>query len=184
MIVGLSVLPFSSTASASPFFSMGLGVIFDQMGRSANKNTGEKGLLGTIHPALTVNLEWESLKPGIAYTLLGKTGPDGSYKRRMLVLSVPYLFSLGERTFLKVGASYLLTFFSGASGDVTLNNGEGTAVFSRPGQSSVARNLAVDLGISMPIIDQTIALDLDFHCVAPASSRRSLSTLVQLAYQF
>jgi len=157
------------------------GSSFSNMMKTTSSDDASKSLLGTHQFIFSLSGKVWGFRPEVAYTILPRKGPDDTYKSRLMVIQIPYLFDMTDSIALKAGASLWMHKVSGDGGTVLLSNGTGTSTFYKPERSSSANTLAFTAGATFMIFDG-LGLDFDLNLLSPLSKRRSISAIAQLTW--
>lgn len=161
------------------------GVIVENVGRYSTSSSGSTSLIGAyffdlgLSYAFHFSSRW-SFVPTAAYTLLGKTGPDGE-KSTLLPLSLKFLYQ-ADPLFFHVGPGLLISSISGPGGTKTLSNGTGTAVFALPSEKRSAQVVTLVVGAGIKVGEST-RLGVDAMITNLLSkNRRSYNLMLNLGY--
>lgn len=86
--------------------------------------------------------------PRLAYTPLARKTADEAAEASILLLSLPFTFAMSQdgKWDWSAGLGYQIYTLKGKGGYKVLNNSTGTATFARPGRTSRANTLNIELG--------------------------------------
>lgn len=124
------------------------------LNRQTQQASGDVGFLGTTYYQLYFQTHfgivgpWQ-LSPNLSYMpdfLLPRKAPGDTAKTTYLIMGLPLTYQLNSAWDVSGGLALMWYTIKGESGTTTLNNGNGTSTFARPGQISTARTLALTLG--------------------------------------
>lgn len=150
------------------------GFLQDNFGRVSSSDSGGTSFISGPLPAIGLSLRVASFMPSVSYTFLGRSGASDTSKAKLLVFEVPYLWTLTDALQLKTGLAMIFKSISGSGGSVTLNNGNSTMSFAKPGRGVTSSTAALHLGGALTLTD-VWRLDLDGWISDAFSARRAIS---------
>jgi hypothetical protein len=182
---------FTATATATaqaesnrPY--LGLGTFFQNMLKITNQPKGSATFLGESYfPELVVGYRMEHFFPSFGWTILGNKSNDGSKKRGILRLNLPYLIGRHDRFEFKGGAGLLFYRIYGDASTVSIRNGAsgtGYTDFYVPGESRSSQIFYVSGGAGY--VYEKWRTDLDILISGPLSRKRALNLAIRGGYVF
>lgn len=161
-------------------FTVEAGLLFTNIRKVAYSPTGSKSLLPNNQFLLSVSSRMGTIRPELGFTFIPREGSNDSHLSRTLLVSIPFVFESSTVAW-KAGLTYWMHMITGGGGNVTLSNGGTTAVYSRPGRNETQKSIAIDLGVTIPVVGKVV-LDTDLYLMSLLSSRRSFNLLVQVGW--
>lgn len=187
-LVFAMILSDQSQAYQSGHWRSGIGYYSENvLSEVANKNTGEKGFLGTANYPIIVSYDWAMtqswfLAPSFNYTALPRDTKGSTAKVSILHILFPFGKNAGPFDW-SVGPGFLRETIKGGGGTVTMNNGTGSATFGKPGREVSVQKITFDIGGGFNSGKLRYGLDLMF--IAPLSSKeRTQNLMFSITYDF
>lgn len=163
----------------------GLGVMTQNLfGKTSTDVSGASNSLGTHYLGLHAQAhlgggDW-LFAPTLNVTPLGLEDSDSGSTRRVLSLGL-----MGVKRWspwdIRLGPGLYFYQINGSGGRVTLNNGNSTQTFFRPGDTSTAFQFSAIAGIGREI-NPDFRVDWDFAVTGLAGERRALTSMLFLSY--
>lgn len=189
-LIKCTLLPSTLAASeslSSPWLYFGAGAFTYPVNSLAGNTNGSKKWITKWYPILSLDARleiWGKLLfiPGIHYAFLGHESSSESAKVTTIKLPLGFSYPLWLFDF-QFGPGVLWTIIQGAGGTVTLNNGNSTATFAKPGLAAISRLFTWELGLGAQL--WRFRLDFDgFVTSALSSDSRELGVEGRLSYGF
>ena len=180
MFASLITSPISH-ALGDDLFAVKVGGFVPALLKAATTSTGSAGFGNGPFPTLGIMKSIGSFELNFDATILGRSGTDDAYSGRWLLLQFPYVWKAGLD--FRLGPLIAGEMISGAGGNIVLNNGGGTATFSKPGALRFALLVGLTGGIRVPIGDH-FSLITDVMLTGALSTRRAVHILSSAAYAF
>ncbi len=183
-LYGTETLKAAETRS----YEVGAGLTSYQLSRLTERASGQRSRAGTsfyhLHLQYHQALGDVYLSPWLRFmppALSSVESTSKSSHTSLMSLGLPVLKTFGQSWDISTGPVLLRYVIKGEGGLETLNNGESTSVFFKPGEERVAQSLAWQLGTALRWGPVRSALDLLVQ--APRNSvKRSYSVMFTMAW--
>jgi hypothetical protein len=181
---GLVILSyFCLFGSASAEISGSVGMLAQNLKKTASDSAGATGLSGRNSLMVGVQGSWMSLYPTFLVSPLAQTTMDKAASTRVFYLGIPYGIFETDIISVRLGTGLLFTKYSGKGGTVELNNGETVSTFAKPSRSTSATNVLATLGVHGPLFNQ-LFWGADALVTGAFSTKRTVNFLLSANYQF
>jgi hypothetical protein len=168
----------------------GIGIMNENLMRTTNNAAGTIDTLGSANyfplffgvvlPATAGGGRW---MPRLGYTPLAREDKDGAVKMSYLMLSAPFVSTIGSSGFdYTLGTTYLRKMFKGSGDPISSLNGGQPTTYYGGSYNTEAVFMTVDLGIGYKYENHRFALDL--MVLSAFSDKRSMNLVFSFSRFF
>ncbi len=169
-------------------FFIGLDTFTRSISRTTHVESGSYDIFSPIQFPLLLSYSYQlgytsRLLFQLDYTLFPKSGADGGTQENHLLLRIPYVHQFKNST-LEWKTGFLLhqMIIKGGSGTTILKNGNSTATFYIPDNTTTANSVLAEVGLSYPY--QKFIFESSLLLESPLNYKtRNFSFLLGISYQ-